>query len=65
VVRATPGTCQGPFTGSAGGLGWGSRTTLLSGGHEVIVHARSAERLAAVNDLTTRALQPSSGTWPT
>ena len=32
----------------------GGRTTLLSDGHEVIVHARSAERRAAVNDLIDR-----------
>jgi hypothetical protein len=29
----------------------GSRTTLLGGGHEVIAHARSAERLAAIDEL--------------
>jgi NAD(P)-dependent dehydrogenase (short-subunit alcohol dehydrogenase family) len=39
------------ITGSAGGLGRAAAQTLLSDGHEVIVHARSAERLAAVNDL--------------
>jgi NAD(P)-dependent dehydrogenase (short-subunit alcohol dehydrogenase family) len=39
------------ITGSADGLGRAAAQTLLSGGHEVIVHARTVERLAAVNDL--------------
>ena len=39
------------ITGSADGLGRAAARTLLSDGHEVIVHARSTERLAAVNDL--------------
>jgi NAD(P)-dependent dehydrogenase (short-subunit alcohol dehydrogenase family) len=39
------------ITGSADGLGRAAAQTLLNDGHEVIVHARSAERLAAVNDL--------------
>lgn len=39
------------ITGSAGGLGLAAAQTLLGEGHEVIIHARSAERLAAVNDL--------------
>jgi NAD(P)-dependent dehydrogenase (short-subunit alcohol dehydrogenase family) len=42
------------ITGSADGLGRAAAQTLLSGGHEVIVHARSAERLAAVDDLIGR-----------
>jgi NAD(P)-dependent dehydrogenase (short-subunit alcohol dehydrogenase family) len=42
------------ITGSAGGLGRAAALTLLSGGHEVIVHARTAERLAAINDLIDR-----------
>src|SRR5918997_1620278 len=41
-------------TGSADGLGRAAAQTLLAGGHEVIVHARSAERLAAVEDLLGR-----------
>jgi len=41
-------------TGSADGLGRETARTLLDEGHEVIVHARSAERLAAVNDLIDR-----------
>ena len=39
------------ITGSADGLGRAAAQTLLGDGHEVIVHARSAKRLAAVNDL--------------
>ena len=39
------------ITGSAGGLGRAAAETLLGDGHQVIVHARSTERLAAVNDL--------------
>jgi NAD(P)-dependent dehydrogenase (short-subunit alcohol dehydrogenase family) len=39
------------ITGSAGGLGRAAAQTLLACGHEVIVHVRSAERLAADNDL--------------
>jgi NAD(P)-dependent dehydrogenase (short-subunit alcohol dehydrogenase family) len=42
------------ITGSADGLGRAAATTLLGGGHEVIVHARSTERLAAVKDLLSR-----------
>jgi NAD(P)-dependent dehydrogenase (short-subunit alcohol dehydrogenase family) len=42
------------ITGSAGGLGQATAQTLLGDGHEVIVHARSPERLAAVNDLIGR-----------
>ena len=42
------------ITGSADGLGRAAAETLLGDGHEVIVHARSAERLAAVNALIDR-----------
>jgi NAD(P)-dependent dehydrogenase (short-subunit alcohol dehydrogenase family) len=42
------------ITGSADGLGRATAQTLLGDGHEVIVHARSAERLAAVKDLIGR-----------
>jgi NAD(P)-dependent dehydrogenase (short-subunit alcohol dehydrogenase family) len=42
------------ITGSADGLGRAAAETLLGDGHEVIVHARSAERLAAVNALIGR-----------
>jgi NAD(P)-dependent dehydrogenase (short-subunit alcohol dehydrogenase family) len=43
------------ITGSADGLGRAAAQTLLGDGHEVIVHARSAERLAVVNDLIDRS----------
>jgi NAD(P)-dependent dehydrogenase (short-subunit alcohol dehydrogenase family) len=42
------------ITGSADGLGRAAAETLAGDGHQVIVHARSAERLAAVADLTGR-----------
>jgi NAD(P)-dependent dehydrogenase (short-subunit alcohol dehydrogenase family) len=43
------------ITGSAAGLGRAVAQTLLDDGHEVILHARSAKRLTAVNDLVGRA----------
>ena len=42
------------ITGSADGLGRAGAQTLLEDGHEVVVHARSRERLAAVRDLLDR-----------
>jgi NAD(P)-dependent dehydrogenase (short-subunit alcohol dehydrogenase family) len=42
------------ITGSADGLGRAAAETLLGDGHEVIVHARSGERLANVNALIAR-----------
>jgi NAD(P)-dependent dehydrogenase (short-subunit alcohol dehydrogenase family) len=42
------------ITGSADGLGRAAAETLLASGHEVIVHARSAERLEAVRTLLDR-----------
>jgi NAD(P)-dependent dehydrogenase (short-subunit alcohol dehydrogenase family) len=42
------------ITGSADGLGRAAAQTLLDDGHDVIVHARRPERLAAVNDLIGR-----------
>jgi NAD(P)-dependent dehydrogenase (short-subunit alcohol dehydrogenase family) len=42
------------ITGSADGLGRAAAQTLLGDGHEVIVHARNPERLAAVDDLIGR-----------
>ena len=42
------------ITGSADGLGRAAAQTLLDDGHDVIVHARRPERLAAVNDLVGR-----------
>src|SRR3954454_14977535 len=41
-------------TGSADGLGRAAAETLLGDGHRVIVHTRSAGRLAAVESLITR-----------
>jgi NAD(P)-dependent dehydrogenase (short-subunit alcohol dehydrogenase family) len=42
------------ITGSADGLGRAAAQTLLGDGHQVIVHARSSNRLAAVTDLIGR-----------
>jgi NAD(P)-dependent dehydrogenase (short-subunit alcohol dehydrogenase family) len=42
------------ITGSADGLGRAAAQTLLGDGHQVIVHARSTKRLAAVDDLIGR-----------
>jgi NAD(P)-dependent dehydrogenase (short-subunit alcohol dehydrogenase family) len=42
------------ITGAADGLGRAAAETLLSEGHEVIVHARSRERLSAVQGLLDR-----------
>ncbi len=39
------------ITGSTDGLGRATAVSLLGDGHEVVVHARSPERLAAVQDL--------------
>ena len=52
-------------TGSADGLGRAAAQTLLDDGHEVVVHARSTERLAAVDDLVAAAPESSSATSPT
>lgn len=41
-------------TGSADGLGRAAADTLLSQGHDVVVHARSHERAAALDALTER-----------
>jgi NAD(P)-dependent dehydrogenase (short-subunit alcohol dehydrogenase family) len=41
-------------TGSADGLGRAVAQTLLEDGHEVVVHARDRDRLAAVHDLLGR-----------
>src|SRR3954469_1902452 len=42
------------ITGSADGLGRAAAETLLGDGHQVIVHTRSAGRLAAVKPLVSR-----------
>src|SRR5688572_10841755 len=49
------------ITGSADGLGRAAAQSLLGDGHEVIVHARSAERLAAVSDLVDRGASAVAG----
>lgn len=41
-------------TGSADGLGRASAGTLLTEGHDVVVHVRSRDRLGAVRDLLDR-----------
>src|SRR3954471_3985185 len=41
-------------TGSADGLGRLAAQTLLDGGHELVVHVRSTDRLPAVHDLAVR-----------
>ena len=51
ALVAMPAMATTVVTGSAGGLGRAAAQSLLGGGHEVVVHARSAERLAAVDDL--------------
>ena len=42
------------ITGSADGLGWAAAEDLVADGHEVIVHARSAKRLAGVEPIIGR-----------
>ena len=42
------------ITGSADGLGRNTADALLTGGHHVIVHARSRERLDTIRDLLNR-----------
>jgi NAD(P)-dependent dehydrogenase (short-subunit alcohol dehydrogenase family) len=49
------------ITGSADGLGRAAAQTLLEDGHEVIVHARSAKRLAAANDLSGQGASAAVG----
>jgi len=43
------------ITGSTEGLGRGAAETLIRDGHEVVLHARSKERAAALADLAPRA----------
>ena len=45
------------ITGSADGLGRATAQALLNEGHEVVVHARSTDRLAAVRDLLDRGAE--------
>jgi NAD(P)-dependent dehydrogenase (short-subunit alcohol dehydrogenase family) len=43
------------ITGSADGLGRAAALTLMAEGHEVVLHARSAQRAAMLADLASRA----------
>lgn len=43
------------ITGSADGLGRAAAQSLLDQGHRVVLHARSADRAAALGELTSRA----------
>jgi NAD(P)-dependent dehydrogenase (short-subunit alcohol dehydrogenase family) len=43
------------ITGSADGLGLAAARTLLHEGHEVVLHARSRKRAAALSDLAPLA----------
>lgn len=45
------------ITGSTDGIGRSTATTLLDEGHEVVVHARTPQRLSAVQDLTSRGVR--------
>lgn len=49
------------ITGSADGLGRASAESLLADGHEVVVHARSEERLAALRELVDRGAHAVAG----
>lgn len=43
------------ITGSTDGIGRAAAQSLLDAGHEVVLHARSAERAASMGDLASRA----------
>ena len=45
------------ITGSADGLGRATAQTLLDDGHDVVVHARSTDRLTAMRDLLDRGAE--------
>ena len=49
------------ITGSADGLGRETARTLLAGGHDMVVHARSEQRLANVRDLAERGAEAVTG----
>jgi NAD(P)-dependent dehydrogenase (short-subunit alcohol dehydrogenase family) len=55
--QATEGSCVSRvfITGSTDGLGRGAARILMEEGHEVVLHARTRERTAAVTDLAPRA----------
>ncbi len=56
--RAAPAPGKGRrrvfITGSTTGLGHAAASTLLGEGHEVVVHARSRDRLSALDELVAR-----------
>lgn len=43
------------ITGSSDGLGQAAAQSLLDGGHQVVLHARSAERAASIGEVASRA----------
>src|SRR5262245_44559516 len=43
------------ITGSSDGLGLAAARRLMAEGHEVVMHARSAQRAAALTDIASRA----------
>ena len=45
------------ITGSADGLGKAAAQTLLAEGHQVVVHARTGQRLDAMQDLLRQGAQ--------
>ena len=49
------------ITGSADGLGRASAQTLLEAGHQVVVHTRNRDRLAAVRDLLDQGAEAAVG----
>jgi NAD(P)-dependent dehydrogenase (short-subunit alcohol dehydrogenase family) len=49
------------ITGSADGLGRAAAETLLGDGHQVVVHARSAERLASLSALVDQGASAAVG----
>lgn len=49
------------ITGSTDGLGRAAAQTLLADGHEVVVHARNRQRLAAAQDLIDQGAKPVIG----
>jgi NAD(P)-dependent dehydrogenase (short-subunit alcohol dehydrogenase family) len=44
------------ITGSTDGLGLAAARTLISEGHDVVVHARSKERASVVADVSSRVV---------
>jgi NAD(P)-dependent dehydrogenase (short-subunit alcohol dehydrogenase family) len=66
LPRGTPATADGVMvrvfvTGSTDGLGRAAAQTLLEQGHDVVVHARTRDRLSAVRDLLARGAAAAVG----